>query len=139
MKNLIVVLFLCLPLWMQAQNIEYDKKTKFVSVDGVNCFKIVQSRYTDPDFHTDIFDLEGNKVIRINYLTYTTLTEKGTYEEFIFFDSKQKAEIDGVGYLIKQVAKFVVSSKFFVDGKINPKAVDEFVFVHGTPYRDKGK
>lgn len=131
---------ICLPFLSNAQKIDYDKKTQFVTVEGVNCFKMFQTGYTDPDFHTDIFDLEGNKVLRINYLSYTSLAGvKETYEEFIFLESKQKAELDGIGYLTKQIAKFIVSNHFFVDGKLNPKVVDEFVFVHGTPFKDKRK
>lgn len=140
MQKLILLILICLPFLSNAQKVEYDKKTQFVSVDGVNCFKMAQTSYTDPDFHTDIFDLEGNKVLRINYHGYTSLAgTKVTYEEFIFLDSKQKAELDGIGYLTKQIAKFIANNHFFVNGKLDTKRVDEFVLVHGTPFKDRAK
>ena len=149
MKKILFVLFFAVPFFGIAQDVDFDKKTDEVIVDGAKVFKIERSGcgFGSVDCHYDIFDLEGNKLFKVNYRDFNSPVEvskanpEGTvrYFEFVFFTSKQKAETDFTGIKEIHLAKFIVKNKLVKDGKINQPAVDEFVFSAGTPFADRVK
>lgn len=132
-----------------SQNIDFDKKTDEVIIDGVKSFKIerVDCGWNPVDCHYDILDLEGNKLFKVNYRDFKSAVEISRanpqgivrYLEFVFFSSKQKAETDFMGMKEIHLAKFILKNKLVKDGKINQPAVDEFVFSSGTPFADRVK
>jgi len=149
MKKIIFALLFAVPFFGIAQDVDFDKKTDEVIVDGSKVFKIERSGcgFGSVDCHYDILDLEGNKLFKVNYRDFNSPVEvskanpQGTvrYFEFVFFSSKQKAETDFTGIKEIHLAKFIVKNKLVKDGKINQPAVDEFVFSAGTPFADRVK
>jgi hypothetical protein len=149
MKKIIFALLFAVPFFGIAQDVDFDKKTDEVIVDGSKVFKIERSGcgFGSVDCHYDIFDLEGNKLFKVNYRDFNSPVEvskanpEGTvkYFEFVFFSSKQKAETDFTSIKEIHLAKFIVKNKLVKDGKINQPAVDEFVFSAGTPFADRVK
>lgn len=144
MKRVIVVIILMLPIALFAQKVKLDDKTNQVTIDGVNSFKIERSGcgWGMPDCHFDVFDNDGNKVIRINYKEFKSPMERKAsnpegivrYYEYIFLVSKSKAEIEYLYMKEEKVAKNIVKNNLIVNGKLNDKAVEEFVLVHGTDF-----
>ena len=149
MKYLFFALLCSIPFFGKAQDVDFDKKTDEVTVDGVKVFKIERTGcgFGATDCHYDILDLEGNKLFKVNYRDFNSPVEisksnpQGTvrYFEFVFFSSKQKAETDFTGIKEIHLAKFIVKNKMVKDGKINQTAVDEFVFSSGTPFSERVK
>ena|SRR4028119_1624057 len=148
MKRLILSLLILLPLAASAQKIEHDDETNQITVDGVHAFDVKKENCGwsgMDDCHFDVYDLSGKKVIRANYRSFNSAAEisrsntHGTerYYEFIFLDSKQKAEVDYLSLKEKHLAKTIVKAGLIVDGKLNEKAVEEFVLVHGTRFSEK--
>lgn len=151
MKSILILLLLAIPFISSAQKtkVDYDDKTHQVTVDGTHAFNIerIDCGFGMVDCHFDVFDKEGNRAFRINYRSFNSPVEvnasnpEGTvrYFEFIFLESKQKAEVKFVGISEKNMAKFIVSNNLMVDGHLDPKAVDEFVLTHGTPFAERVK
>jgi hypothetical protein len=116
MKYLFFALLCSITFFGKAQNVDFDKKTDEVTVDGAKVFKIERSGcgFGSVDCHYDILDLEGNKLFKVNYRDFNSPVEvskanpEGTvrYFEFVFFSSKQKAETDFTGIKEIHVAKF---------------------------------
>ncbi len=133
----------------QKAKIEYDSKTNKVSVNGVESFKMERfdCGFGMLDCHFDVFDKDGKKVIRINYRDFKSPVEVSKYNpegnvqyyEFIFLESKQKAEINYVGITVEKVAKSIISNNLIVDGKLDVAAVDEFILSNGTPFSERVK
>jgi len=148
MKILLIAL-LFLPLALSAQKVKLDDKTHIVTVDGVNSFIIERfgCGFGLPDCHFDVHDLDSNKVIVINYKQFNSPVERKPsnpdgrvdYFEFVFLKSGKKAEIDAGRIKSEKVAELMVKNKFFVAGKLNDQAVDEFVLIHGTPFSQRVK
>ncbi len=151
MKQIVLLSLFLLPFLSYAQKtkIDINEETNEVSVDGTASFKLekVDCGFAGTNCHFIAYDLAGTKVFSINLRSYNSPTEitssnpKGTvhYYEYIFFESKQKAEIQYVGIKTEKVAKNIVTNKLFSDGKLDPKSVDEFVLSNGTPFADKVK
>jgi hypothetical protein len=105
MRKILFVLLFSIPFFCLSQDVDFDKKTDEVTVDGAKVFKIERSGcgFGATDCHYDILDLEGNKLFKVNYRDFNSPVEvsranpQGTvrYFEFVFFSSKQKAETDG--------------------------------------------
>jgi len=152
MKKIVLIIQIIIASFIvnaQKAEIKHDDKTNQVTVNGVISFKIerLECGFGMLDCHFDVFDIDGNKVIRINYREFNSPVEisssnpKGTvrYYEFIFLESKQKAEIKYAGISSEKVAKRIVSGNLIVNGKLDIKAVDEFVLTNGTPFSERVK
>ena len=59
--------------------------------------------------------------------------------EFVFPETKQKAEIVFPGIKSEKVGKVIVKNGLIKDGALDQKAIDDFVFNAGTPYSDRVK
>jgi len=144
MKKFGWVLLLSLPLAALAQKVNVDKKTNMVTVDKVYSFKIdrFDCGIGATNCHFDVSDTSGTKVLRINFREFKSFAERNAsnpegrivYYEFVFLTSKTKAEINFVGGKEEKVAKAIVKNNLFLNGKLNEKAVEEFVLVNGTPF-----
>ncbi len=147
MKKMFFYLLLCSPLVCLSQKVEFNKKTKEVTVDGVHSFNIDATGcgLAFDDCHYEIFDTTGAKVIRINYREFKSFVERNQanpqgivrYYEFIFFTSKTKAEIEYTDLSKVALAKLILKNNLVSAGKINDKAVGEFVFANGTPFSQR--
>lgn len=141
MKKILLGLFLLSPLLSQAQKVNYDKKTNVVTVDGVKSFNIVRDGcgFMEAECFFDVMDNEGKREIRITYKTFKDMrtadksNPEGTigYGEFVFFATKQKAQTRLFYTKADKMAEFVAKNKLFANGKLDPKAVDDFVLVYG--------
>jgi hypothetical protein len=149
MKKIFFYLFFCMPFVSFSQKIEVDDKTHEVKVDGKHSFNIERGGcgFGMPDCHFNVFDTEGTKVMRINYRSFNSLAEitssnkQGTvdYYEFIFLASKTKAEITYMGIKEKALAKTIIENNLMSGGKLNDRAVEEFVLVHGAFFSNRPK
>ncbi len=153
MKNSLLLLVLFGSLFSSAQktklDVKYDRDSSMVSIDGVRSFKMekIDCGFGMVDCHFDVFDLEGNKLIRINFRSFKSPVEVSKYNkdgtvsyyEFIFLESKQKAEIAFMSINSEKLARSILSNKLMVDGKLNHSAVEEFILVNGTPFSDRVK
>jgi hypothetical protein len=149
MKKIIFCFLFVLPCMLFAQKVKLDSKTNMVTVDAVNSFKIERSGcgWGMPDCHFDVFDLDSNKVIRINYKEFKSPMERKAsnpegivrYYEFIFLASKTKGEVEYMFIKEEKMAKSIVKYNLFTNGKLNDKAVEEFILVHGTDFSERAK
>ena len=150
MKQLFTLFLLTISfLFSHAQEVDFDKKTNMITVDGANAFKIEREGcgFGETGCHYDVIDLQGNKLFKVNYRDFNSPVEvskanpNGTvrYLEFVFFGTKQKAEVDFPGIKCEKVGKIIVKNHLIVDGKLDPKAVDDFVFSSGTPFSERVK
>lgn len=150
MKQLFTLFLLSFSIvYSQAQEVDFDKKTNMITVDGVNAFKVEREGcgFGETGCHYDVIDLQGNKLFKVNYRDFNSPVEvskanpNGTvrYLEFVFFGTKQKAEVDFPGIKCEKVGKIIVKNHLIVDGKLDPKAVDDFVFSSGTPFSERVK
>lgn len=147
MKLFLNILLCTIPYIGFAQKVDHDDKTDMVTIDGIQSFKIdrIGCGWNMEDCHFDVFDLAGNKVIRINYHTFNSPAETSSgnpkgrveYFEFVFLESKTKAEIKANVIKEVKVAKLIVKNNLFREGKLDTKAVDEFVLVHGTNFSSR--
>ncbi len=135
-------------LCLQAQKIEHDKKSNQVTIDGQAVFRLTRENCGfEVDCHFEAFDADNNKVIRVNYKDFTSPSEisrsnpNGTvrYYEYLFLETKQRAEMDFFAISPKSIAKVIIANNLILNGKLNQKAVDEFVLVHGTPFAERLK
>lgn len=143
----ILVLFTALSFSLScySQKVNYDKKSNKVTVEGQKGFKLERAGcgLGMPDCHFDIYDESDKKVIRINYRDFKSKSEVSQsnpdgivrYYEFIFLTTKKKCELKYKGLGQKAMAKLLVSNGLMVNGAFDPKAADEFVLVHGTPFQ----
>ena len=148
MKNGLLAFLLLLAGFVSAQEVEFDKKTNFVSVEGKNSFKLVREDCGfSTDCHFEAFDMDNNKVFRITLRSFNSPVEISksnpqgnvNYYEFVFLGTQQKAEIEYMGLNPKIVAKTIVKNDLFLDGKLNQKGVDEFILIQGTPFKERIK
>jgi hypothetical protein len=148
MKKIIICILMLLPFFTNAQKIKLDSKTNQVTVDGLNSFKIDRSGcglVGAGDCHFDVYDIDSNKVMRINYKDFKSAMEVNRsnpdgnimYAEFIFLASKTKAEVTPFYRNEEKMAKFILKNNLIVNGKLNDKAVEEFVLVHGTAFSER--
>lgn len=141
MKKILLGLLLLFPLLSQAQKVNYDKKTNIVTVDGVKIFNIVRDGcgFMEAECFFDVMDNDGKREIRITYKTFKDMrtisktNPEGTvgYCEYVFFGTKQKAQTTIMYTKTEKMAEFVAKNKLFANGKLDPKAVDDFVLVYG--------
>ncbi len=149
MKIILISILIVLPFITIAQKIKLDSKTNQVTVDGVNSFKIDRSGcgWGMEDCHFDVYDIDSNKVIRINYKEFKSPMERKSsnpegivrYYEYIFLKSKTKAEVEFLYIKEEKVAKNILKNNLIANGKINETAVEEFVLVHGTAFSERAK
>jgi hypothetical protein len=149
MIKIILSLLICLPIASFSQKISHNDKTNAVTVDGVYALKIerIGCGFGMTDCHYDVFDTTGAKVIRVNYRDFKSFVQRNAsnpegivrYFEFIFLASKTKAEIEFMGIKEEKLAKSIVKNNLIAGGKLNDKAVEEFVLVHGTSFSDKSR
>jgi hypothetical protein len=147
MKKIIIYLLVTLPFVVNAQKIKLDSKTNQVTIDGVNSFKIDRSGcgFGGVDCHFDVFDIDSNKILRVNFKGFKSPMERKPsnpegnvyYMEFIFLASKQKAETEFSFRSEEKMAKYILKNGLILSGKLNDKAVDEFVLVHGTAFSER--
>jgi hypothetical protein len=149
MKRILFCALFLFPLMTIAQKVKHNDKTNEMTADGVTVFKIERTGcgFAMSDCHFDVYDMEGNKVLRVNYREFKSPVERNAsnpegivrYYEFIFLKSGKKAEIGHMGMKEEKVAKSIIKNKLFAEGKLDDKAVDEFVLVQGTRYSERVK
>jgi hypothetical protein len=149
MKNLLLLSLILIPSFLSAQKPKYDEKTRIVSLDGKDQFKLDRTGcgFGMVDCHYDVYDLEDKKLFRINFREFNSPVEvsssnpKGrvTYFEFVFLASRQKAEVEEAGLKQERVAKLILANNLVRDGKLNELAVDEFILVNGTRFSERVK
>lgn len=149
MKPLIFFSLVLLPFLTIAQDVDFDKKTNDITVDGKSVFKIDRDGcgFGDIDCFYKILDLQGKFLFRANMRQFNSPVEvsqanpKGrvVYLEFVFPVTKQKAEVAFPGVKSEKIGKLVFKNNLTTDGVLDQKAVDDFVFNAGTPYSDRVK
>lgn len=131
------------------KKIKHEESNQHITIDGVHVFNVerIDCGFGAVDCHYDVYDLAGKKVIRINVRDFNSPVEvsksnpdgRVVYYEFIFLESKQKAEMEFAGAKEERVAKIIYQNKLITEGQLNVSAVDEFVLTHGTPFNDRVK
>ncbi len=148
MKKIIICILMSLPFFVNAQKIKVDSKTHQVTIDGVNSFKIDRTGCGwGVDCYFEVYDIDSNKIMRINLKSFKSPMEKSsyntdgsiTYFEFIFLATKTKAEVDLFALKEEKVAKYILKNNLIVNGKLNDKAVEEFILVNGTEFSERAK
>lgn len=128
-----------------AQKPKYDKKTNEVSVEGEHVFNIIRTCDFGQNCRFDVYDLAGERVMRINFLSFKSPVEVSSsnptgnvdYLEFIFLESGKKAEYSIAPIHPKRVAAIIVSNNLIEEGKLNEEAVDEFILTNGTRFSER--
>jgi hypothetical protein len=149
MKHFFLFAISLMPFLGFTQDVDFDKKTNEITVDGKPVFKVDREGcgFGDIDCVYKILDLQGKFLFRANMRQFNSPVEvsqanpKGrvVYLEFVFPETKQKAEVVFPGIKSEKIGKVVVKNNLIVDGVLDKKAVDDFVFNAGTPYSDRVK
>ena len=131
------------------QKIDYDKKTQFITIDGVNAFMMEKEGcgFADANCYYNVSDTTGHRLFRVYYRDFKSSVEISRanpqgivrYIEFVFTETKQKAEVEFPGVKCEKIGKVIVKNQLIKDGKLDPKAVDDFVFTSGTPFSDRAQ
>jgi hypothetical protein len=149
MKHFFLFAISLMPFLGFTQDVDFDKKTNEITVDGKPVFKVDREGcgFGDIDCVYKILDLQGKFLFRANMRQFNSPVEvsqanpKGrvVYLEFVFPETKQKAEVVFPGIKSEKIGKVVVKNNLIVDGVLDQKAIDDFVFNAGTPYSDRVK
>jgi hypothetical protein len=149
MKSIILFAFVILPFCAFTQDVDFDKKTNELTIDGKPAFKIEREGcgFGDIECYYKMLDLNGKFLFRANMREFNSPVEvsqsnpKGRviYLEFVFPETKQKAEIVFPGIKSEKVGKVIVKNGLIKDGALDQKAIDDFVFNSGTPFSDRVK
>lgn len=146
MKTIFSFLFLLFVSVASAQKTEvtWDEESHFATVNGMDAFKIERfdCGFGAVDCHYDVWDLSGNKVMRINLRDYNSVTQisksnpqgRVVYYEVIFLPTREICEVDFSGIKTEKVARMIGKAQLFQDGALNLRAAEEFVLVHGRPH-----
>jgi len=147
MKRVVLFLSLLLPLFGFSQDVDFDKKTNEITIDGKPTFKIDRQGcgFGDIECYYKVLDLNGKFLFRANMREFNSPVEvsqanpKGRviYLEFVFPETKQKAEIVFPGIKSEKVGKVIVKNGLIKEGALDQKAIDDFVFNAGTPFSER--
>ncbi|MEY4702358.1 MAG: hypothetical protein RIR96_255 [Bacteroidota bacterium] len=147
MKRVVLILSLLLPLLGISQDVDFDKKTNEINIDGKPAFKIDRQGcgFGDIECYYKVLDLNGKFLFRANMREFNSPVEvsqanpKGRviYLEFVFPETKQKAEIVFPGIKSEKVGKVIVKNGLIKEGALDQKAIDDFVFNAGTPFSER--
>lgn len=123
--------------------IDYDKKTDIVTINGIAVFKITKDARASGITYT-VQSLEGNTLIIFSpvyykdsrEITQSNPTGSQSYHDIIFLDDKDlKADYEWRG--MKQTAKMLYENKLIVNGKLDMEAAKLFVRMQGTVNYEK--
>jgi len=146
MKTLFSFLFVLFVSVASAQKteVEWNEESHIATVNGIDAFKIERfdCGFTAVDCHYDVFDLSGNKVMRINMRDYNSAMQisksnpqgRVVYYEVIFLPTREICEVDFAGIKTEKVARMIGKAQLFQDGALNLRAAEELVLVHGRPH-----
>lgn len=146
MKSILLILALGLSSVTFAQEVEFNKKTNTVSINGVEAFII-----EDVNFGSEsvVKDLSGKRLAIFTAESYsdpskiTSGNPKGTvsYMKAVFLtENVEKCEISSAGVgLRKNLAKHLIENELIKDGQLNPDAVKQYVAIHGSEYSERRK
>ena len=150
MKKFLLILIAAAPLYCTAQKIDVSKdkitvdETDYALIEKDGCGVLSST------CEYNVKNLAGKKVLLVKELDMKDPDKKdagnpdGTvhYLQFIFLESKQKAETENPALLMlkaKDVAKLIVKAELFKSGELDAEAVSNFVQSKGTPYTDRKK
>lgn len=112
---------------INAQKVDYDKKSAVVSIDGEAVFKMERSG--SKDFYFTIRNLEGEKLFLVNY-RYNESDYTNGWFEFVFLASEEKVTVKNQsGFSRKLLSKYILRNELIKNGELDEKAVKEFILV----------
>lgn len=146
MKSIILMLVLGLSWLTFAQEVELNKKTNTVSINGVDAFIIEDANFGSESI---VKDLSGKKLAIFTADSYsdpskiTSGNPKGTvgYMKVVFLtETIDKCEISSAGVgLRKNLAKHLIENDIIKDGQLNLDAVKQYVAINGSEYSERRK
>ena len=146
MKSLILILFLGASCLTFSQEVELNKKTNTVSINGVDVFIIEDANFGSESI---VKDLDGKKLAIFTAESYsdpseiTSANPKGTvsYMKVVFLtEAIDKCEISSAGVgLRKNLAKHLIENDIIKGGLLNLDAVKQYVAIHGSEYSERRK
>ena len=146
MKSIILIFVLGISSLTFAQEVEFNKKTNVVSINGVESFIIEDANF---DSESIVKDLSGKKLAIFAADSYSDPREvtsgnpKGivTFMSVVFLtEAIDKCEISSAGVgLRKNLAKHLVENEIIKDGQLNPDAIKRYVAIYGSEYSDRRK
>ena len=150
MRKLLAVVIVLLPLCTMSQKV--DVTTDKITVDEAD-YAVIEKDGGGAFSSTcefNIKNLAGKKVMVVKSLDMKDSDKKDAanpegivhYLQFIFLESKQKAEMDYPSVIILKpvhVAKIIVKAELFKNSELDAEAVNNFVLSKGLPYTDRKK
>jgi len=139
--KLFLTLFLLLSSFsIFAQKVEV--KDSVINVDNIPYARIEAEGGGFQQKTVTISDLSNKPVIVIRYYNTNIISKKmasnpnGTvfFADFSFLQSKQKGQVESYFVKLEKIAKHIVKSKLFKDGKIDEEAVGNFVLINPIVY-----
>jgi hypothetical protein len=146
MKHVLILIILLTSFSsLLAQKPKYDKKTNEVTLEGEHVFNIIRTCDFGQNCRFDVYDLAGERVMRINFLSFKSPVEVSSsnptgnvdYLEFIFLESGKKAEYSIAPIHPKRVAAIIINNDLIKDGELNVEAMDEFILTNGTRFSER--
>lgn len=146
-----LMLLFFIPITLLGQEVEWDRKSKAVRVDGVYSFKIDKrgcgmTHFEATDCHFAVYDKQGMKIIKITYKRFYSpeeVTESNThgsvrYYEVWFLESGKKAEIKTMRST-KNVAEHLVAEGLIRKGLLDVKTMNSYVEKYGRTFSPRNK
>lgn len=142
--NLLVLgLLILMNFTMNAQDMDYDKKTGIVTAGGVEQFKMEEIK--SPTFYgmDDIFikNTAGKELMFLKMDEYndpqrvssSNTNGREIYIQINFLNDATTAEVN---YYVrnKKIAELIYDAKLIVNGEIDPEAQKKFIMVHGNRF-----
>lgn len=130
MKKILFIagMLLSATLSMQAQDLDVDKKTGLVQVDGKDAFYLTPK---NKQFLESDFSLENLQHKELAYLKYTKYGNNSSYY-MVFTKSGNQCSLYGINPLnsMKQIAKNVAGANLVQDNAVSEEEERKFIILH---------
>ncbi len=142
-KGLFTLSFICVTMMVSAQEVDVDKSTGLVKVNGVDSFYAVKKNKALFSFDISIQNKNKEELAFLKYFDVNTLpweeraNHSGLYYRITFSRSSNTVNVFPGLSTLKSVAKVFVSNKLIVNDAIEPAAEKLFVVSNkGTLFQD---
>lgn len=134
MKNLILVLFLCISTITVAQRKKIEMAGDTVKVNNVP-YALIQKPHAMSNDLT-VKSLSGVELLYLQQANYTVDDRQKNYYKVLFLNDQRKCEME-FSLFRKELAKWIYFNDLIQDNAVNVKAEDRVVLLYGTTFSEK--
>ena len=132
-KSILTLLLICFSIAVFAQEVDVDKSTGLVKVNGIDSFYAIKKNKAMFSFDISIQNKNKEELAFLKYFDVNTLsweergTRSGLYYRLTFSKTSNTVNVFPGMSTLKWVAKMVVTNKLIVNNEIEPAAERLFV------------